>query len=30
VPSEELRKRLVERVGSVSGVEKVDDRMRVE
>jgi osmotically-inducible protein OsmY len=30
VPSEELRKRLLERVGSVSGVEKVDDRMRVE
>lgn len=30
VPSEELRKRLVERVASVSGVEKVDDRLRLE
>jgi len=30
VPSEELRKRVLERVSSVSGVEKVDDQMRVE
>lgn len=30
VPSEELRKRALERVASVSGVEKVDDRLRVE
>lgn len=30
VPSEELRDRVLERVGSVSGVEKVDDHMRVE
>ena len=27
VPSEEARKRVIERVGSVSGVEKVDDQM---
>jgi osmotically-inducible protein OsmY len=30
VPSEDMRKRVLERVASVSGVEKVDDQMRVE
>ncbi|HLE68287.1 MAG TPA: BON domain-containing protein [Vicinamibacteria bacterium] len=30
VPSEDLRKRVLERVASVSGVEKVDDQMRLE
>jgi len=30
VPSEDLRKRVIERVASVSGVEKVDDQMRQE
>jgi len=29
VPSEDLRKRVLERVASVSGVEKVDDQMRL-
>jgi osmotically-inducible protein OsmY len=29
VPSLDLRKRVLERVASVSGVEKVDDRMRL-
>jgi hyperosmotically inducible protein len=29
VPSEDLRGRVLQRVGSVSGVEKVDDRMRL-
>jgi osmotically-inducible protein OsmY len=30
VPSQELRRRVVDRVASVSGVEKVEDRMRPE
>ncbi len=30
VPSEDLRRRVLERVAGVSGVEKVDDRMRLE
>jgi osmotically-inducible protein OsmY len=30
VPSEDLRKRALERVASVSGVEKVDDQMRLQ